>query len=616
MKPARPLLIALQVLAASSALHAQPADHPFVVPMAQMRANSDVMSLQLQRVGNTLLLADTVPANQFEGKQLAYYINGQYLGPTLEGFHPRPGTRMGVGKYVLAPQEAPRNWWEIKPERKSQALIAIPDEGEAAWKKKNPQRKYLPAWFEDKTEFRATKYAPKYLLIENKLNAGLLKRSDVTADEAIGRGGMTHVSAEHVEGIKDTFDPRQGIRYNLASTHIFDSLGKSDGKAFTRDEMRRAAEEFGPYGLFGDQFGEGNAAFQQDTDQEFWFYERAREIAADPRVTWPTIYYGTYGSFGNYILRGWHGEGGVQIPPSSERFRKFYDDPKLAAQSCSYFDRMYTLADSNVSWYAMSFDYAGDFYQRVHSLQVMKLGQAQKVAANTPRAAKAPPPRTYLFWWNGIEGVGNGYIHNGFQWEHQTQAPPGVARYEEHPSLDLNASIGMCLIGGFVIGDGVIGWDNNIRFDPDPNSVGRDQGWKGEAGDAKPRRAELYGYPAHPVSVMSAQFIASQWYQSCARTTGAAWRYVRYRVDNGAWVEPEPGDAIKSGATILLRASESDHNRAGVALARAKGGAVDWVFQNPMWLPDQEHTISVEAGGRMWTQRVRGNEVVLCNEKI
>jgi hypothetical protein len=572
------------------------------------------MSLQLRRQGDTFSLVDATPDNAFPEKQIAYYVNGQYLGPTLKGFHPLPGTRMGIGKYVLAPAEVPTHWWEIKPDRKAQVLISIPDANTGLRKKQNPQRQYLPDWFEDKTEFRASKSAPKFTLIENKINAGLLKRSDVTADEAIGRGGMTHVSSEHVEGINDIFDPRQGIRYNLASTHIFDFTGKTDGKTLTRDEIRKAATEFGPYGLLGDQFGEGNAWFGMESDQYFWFYERAREVAADPKVTWPTNFYGSYGGFGYYIVRAWHGDDGVQISPLSERFRKFYDAPRLATESCFYFDRLYPLIDANVSWYAMSFDYAPDFYQRVHSLQVMKLGQAQKVAANTLRAPKAGPPRTYLFWWNGIEGVGNGHIHNGFQWEHATQNPPGITRYEEHPSLDLNAALGLCLIGGFVVGDGVIGWDNNIRFSPDLEAVGRDWAWSPSGADTNVKRAERHGYPAHPVSVMSAQFIAAQWYQSCARTIGAPWRYVRYRVDGGAWVEPEPGDEIKSGATILLRASEKDRKRKGVALARHKGAALDWVFYNPMALPNEEHTITVEAGGKSWTQQVRGNEVVLCNE--
>lgn len=596
--------------------HAQLPDRSAVVPIAQVRSNSSTMSLQLRRQDDLLSLVDTIADATFPGKQIAYYINGQYFGPTLKGFHPLPGTRMGIGKYVLAPTEVPTHWWEIKPDHKAQALIAIPDANAAADKKKNPQRQYLPEWFEDKAEFRSTKFAPKFTLIENKVNAGLLKRSDVTADEAIGRGGMTHVSSEHVEGINNAFDPRQSIRYNLASTHIFDFAGKTDGKTLTRDEIRKAAEEFGPYGLLGDQFGEGNAWFGMESDQNFWFYERAREVATDPKVTWPTIFFGGYGSFGYYIVRAWHGDGGVEISPSSELFRKFYDDPRLAMQSCEYFKRMYTLTDANVSWYALSFDYAPDFYQRVHSLQVMKLGQAQKVAANTTRAPKAGRPRTYLFWWNGIEGVGNGLIHNGFQWEHATQNPAGVAHYEEHPSLDMNAAIGICLIGGFVVGDGVIGWDNNIRFNPDPEVVGRDWVWNPSGADTNVKRAELYGYPAHPVSVMSAQFIAAQWYQSCTRTSGAPWRYVRYRVDGSAWVEPEAGDEIKSGATILLRAGETDRNRKGVALARHKGAALDWVFYNPMALPNEEHTVTVEAGGKGWTQRVRGNEVVLCNETI
>ncbi len=607
-------LLALQVLAAASSLHAQPAERPIVVPMPQMRANSDVMSLQLRRQGASLSLADTIPDAHFPGQQIAYYINGQYLGATLEGFHPRPGTRLGVAKLIINVGDDPRNNWEIKPQRKAQALISIPDAEQAAFEKKNPTRKYLPAWFEDKPEFRPTKFAPKFKLIENKLNASLLKRSDATPDDAIGRAGLTQVEAEHVEGIKDLFDPRQGIRYALPSTHIFDALNRTEGKTFTRDEVRQLAAGFGPMGVVGDQFGEGNAWFPMESDQEFWFYERAREIASDPKVTWPTAFFANYGGFGFYITRAWQGDGGVQVSPSHPWFRKYYDEPKLAATSCSYFERMFQVSDANVSWYAAGFGYAQDFYQRVHSIQVMKLGQAQKAEQLKARAAKFFPPRTFLFWWNGIEAVGNGEIHNGYHWEHDTLNPAGRESYEEHPSVDLNAAIGICLIGGFVVGDGVIGWDNNIQFSPDPNIVGRDWAWKASGANANVQRAEHYGYPAHPVSVLSAQLIASQWYQTCARTSGSAWRYRRYRVDNGPWVEPEAGDAVKSQATILLRASEADHNRAGVALARVKGSAVDWVFQNPMWLPDQEHTISVEAGGKTWTQRVRGNEVVLCNE--
>ena len=231
----------------------------------------------------------------------------------------------------------------------------------------------------------------------------------------------------------------------------------------------------------------------------------------------------------------------------------------------------------------------------------MKLGQAQTMLER----------RTYLFWWNGIECVDNGYIHNGYHWEHETTNPPGKSIGEAHPSVDLNSAIGMCLIGGFVVGDGVIGWDDNIRFDPDPNTVGREQTWRATGADQNVRRAQQYGYPVAPVSVLSAQLIASQWYQSCARTTGSSWKYARYRVDGGAWIEPEAG-----GATILARAVESEHNRQGVALARQKGGAVDWVFENPMWLPDEQHTVTVEAGGGRWSQLVRGNEVVLCNESV
>lgn len=565
--------------------------------LARMQANSRVMNLTLIRAGKTLSLTDTADARQFAGKQIAFYINGQYWGRTLEAFHPLPGTRMAVAKLILQPGDDPMHFWEIKPDQKAETLLVIP---ESAPKKKDPHRNALPSWYQDKTEYRPTKYAPKFTLIENKINASLLKRSDASWEDALRRGGLTHIEAEHV--LPDSlYDPRQQYRYGLPSTHIFDFTGKHDGKDLTRDEVRKVGESFGPFGLLGDQFGEGNAGFQMDTDQEYWFYERAREIAADPQCRWTPVFFGTYGGFGFYIVRGWNGQGGAQVPPSDPTFRKYYDTPALATQSCSYFNRLYKLTDANVSWYPFDFGYGGDLYKRVHSIQVMKMGQAQK----------APGRRTFLFWWYGIEDVDNGLIHNGYHWEHDTTDPPGRATYEEHPVVDLNTALGMCLIAGFIVGDGVIGWDNNLQFNPDPNVVGRDQQWTPTGLRTDVRRAEHYGYPAHPVSVLSAQFIASQWYQTCRRTTGTPWKYTAYKVDGGEWVKPEV-----DGSTILVRASDPDHLRRGIALARVHGRAVDWVFQAPLWLPNKQHTVAVSVAGHSWTQIVRGNEVVLCNETV
>lgn len=562
------------------------------VEWTKMQANSDVMNLALRQEGDSYQLLDTAP--EFPEQQLAYYINGQYFGKSLKGFSPHPGTRFTVAKLVLQPPDNPSHFWEIQPQRKAYALVAIANPDAA----KNPSRQLMPPWYEDKPEYRPTKFAPKWKLIENKLNAGLLKRADVTWQDALDRAGLTHIEAEHLPP-DSLFDPRQGRRYGLPSTHVFDFTGKKRGQDLTRDEVRKAAEGFGPFGLLGDQFGEGDLWFPFESHQEFWFYERAREVANDPQCTWPTIFFGTYGGFGFYHARSWKDQYGGDVLPTHEHFTKYYAQPALAAQSCSYFNRMYQLIDANVSWYAMDFNYAENFYQRVHSIQVMKLGQAQK----------APERKTYLFWWNGIEYVGNGHIHNGYHWEHQTTNPLGLASYEEHPSVDLNSAIALCLIGGFIIGDGVIGWDNNIQFHPDANVIGRDQKWIPLGANTNVQRAEHYGYPAHPVSVMSAQFIAAQWYQSFARTGGAPWQYVKYRVDDGKWIVPEA-----NGSTILMRAAEKEKNKRGVALSRVKNTSLDWVFYNPYWLPNEEHKITVEVAGHQWTQVVRGNEVVACNE--
>ncbi|BCM91490.1 hypothetical protein IAD21_03363 [Abditibacteriota bacterium] len=570
------------------------------VPLVRIQANSSVMDLTLRQTGKIFTLVDGVSLDHFPGKQSFYFINGQYYGHDLNDFHPLAGTRMSIMKLLLPPGENPLEFWRILPSAKANAVVFVPSAGGNATAKRDPSRNALPGWYEDKTEYRPTKFAPKFTLIESKVNASLLKRSDATWEDALGRAGMTHVEAEHVV-VNSPYDPNQGKRYGLPSTHVFDFTGKTRGEDLTRNEVRQVAEGFGPFGLLGDQFGEGNAGFQSDTDQAFWFYERAREIAGDARCKWPTVFFGTYGGFEFYNVRAWQDPYGGNLPPDDARFKKYYDTPALAVQSCSYFNRMFQVTDANVSWYPQSFGYASDFYQRIHSIQVMKLGQAQK----------APQRRTFLFWWYGIECVDNGEIHNGYHWEHETTSPPGKSIGEEHPVVDLNTAIGLCLIGGFVVGDGVIGWDNNIQFDPDPNTVGRDERWTAVGDDKNVRRAEHYGYPTSPVSLLSAQFIASQWYQTCSRTTGSPWKYARYKVDNGAWVEPEA-----NGSTILKRAADGERNRQGVALARQRGKAVDWVFQNPMWLPSEQHSVTVEVGGGRWAQVVRGNEVVLCNETV
>lgn len=572
---------------------------PGIPTLTQMRANSDVMDLTLIRTGAVMTLVDGVPDSRFVGMQIAYYVNGQYYGPNLGTLHPLPGTRLSVIKLILKPADNPTHFWELRPNRKANVVLAVSDPDGPRFQAQHPERCFLPDWYQDAPEFRPTKYAPKFTLIENKLNAGLLKRNDVTWQDAISRAGLTHISAEHVIP-QSLYDPIQGVRYGLPNSDIFAFAGKTRGSDLTRAEVRKAAEGFGPFGLLGDQFGEGRLGFPEESDQEFWFYERAREIASDPKVTWQTIFFGTYGSFGNYILRNWHGPYGDEVSPSNLYFRKYYETPALTLTSCSYFGRMYQVADANVSWYPADFAYAQDFYRRIHSIQVMKLGQAQK----------APKRHTFLFWWPGIEAVDNGSLHNGYHWEHATRSPPGTAWYEEHPCVDFNTALGLCLFGGFIVGDGVIGWDNNLQFDPDPDIVGRDEAWTPATPDKAVRRSEHYGYAAHPVNILSAQLVAAQWYQTCARTTGSPWQYARYRVDGGPWVLPE-----SNGSTILMRAADADRNRQGIAFARVRGHAVDWAFQNPLWLPGDQHTVTVGAAGRSWSQRVRGNELVLCHER-
>lgn len=588
MKPRASLLCSLLLFALSA--RAQN-----VAPkMTQIPANTDVMSLELTSHNHRLQLTDTVEAGKFPDRQIAYYINGQYWGRDLTNFHPLPGTRLAVAKLILGSNENPLHFWAIRPERKAQAHLKIAATNIATKSTRNA----MPTWFADTPEFRASKFAPKFTLIENKINAGEMKRADATWQDTLKCAGWTHVEAEHVEGVNSLFDPKQAARSGLPSTHVFDEFGKQDGKELTRDEIRKVAESFGSFGLLGDQFAEGNAWFAGDSDQAFWFYERAGEIARDPKVTWPTTFFGTYGGFQFYNVRGWNGDGGSAVKPNHSWFSKFYDNPKMATTSCSYFNRMYTVQDANVSWYPQDFNYVDDFYRRVHSIQVMKMGQAQV----------APQRRTFLFWWSGIENTDNGHIHNGYRWTRATLNPPGRASYEEHPFVDVNSAIALCLVGGFVMGDGIIGWDNNIQFSSDPDILSRDHQWTptGEGTDVK--RSESHGFPSHPVSVLDAQFVAAQWYQSCARTSGEPWKYVRYRVDGGAWVEPD-----EDGRTILNRASDVSA-RSGVALARTKNRAVDWIFHNPRWLPNQTYRITIEVGGKQWSQNVTGNETVVCNE--
>jgi len=464
------------------------------------------------------------------------------------------------------------------------------------------KRQQLPTWTQPGGwEVRWSKYAPKYNLIEDKIFAAHVKRADVDPVDTLERGGQTHSA--------DTPDTLTSRHWGLPNSSIFarsgrpsnNEKGKYGGFNLTRDDCRAVATGEPLHGLYGDQFGEGSHWLWLTSPQTRWYYERIRERMKE--MNRPDVkIFGTYGALEFYIIRNWDGL------PTDSKYRQYYASQAAARQSCGYFKaNLQEVMGGNVSWYPYAFDYAQDYYMRAHSMEIMRLGMGKDgMDAFCP-----------LFLWGQIEANGLDFIHNGHHWERDLPNGLGRIRTARHPNADYDAVLAQAFANGFVRGSGVISWDEGTRFGSDPNTATNFWSeWQGRNGARLPFRNPHF--PDSPASWHDACCVASLWYQSCERTAGKKWNYLRYRVNNGPWIEP-----ARDGATILEHATANHYYEDGGRLqlmgrgdtmGRFNGNAYDWFYYNPGIGKHQSETVTVELNGKRFTQEVQGKTLCVCNE--
>jgi len=211
---------------------------------------------------------------------------------------------------------------------------------------------------------RGEKFAPVLNLPDGRVFGPVQKRKDVTPQSIIGRCGVIGVM---------NYDAPNAVRHGFH--HAMDLKAMLGGSApalatsMTRDQVRSLASSYPILPIEGNDFGEGNYAFTPETDQAMWWYERRKEMYADPALNPAGIVRRDYGHHGCTIaLQGsagpWHLDGGSEGSPTDPYFRGRYASVAAARSGVGYFNttlgstRYEDLVGCNIKNYSETADYA------------------------------------------------------------------------------------------------------------------------------------------------------------------------------------------------------------------------------------------------------------------
>jgi hypothetical protein len=318
--------------------------------------------------------------------------------------------------------------------------------------------------------------------------------------------------------------------------------------------------------------------------------------------------------------------------PSHPFFREAYKSVQKARQGIGYFNttlqsetagpiRYEDLVGFNVKCFPEYPDYARMFFSKLHAMQRMGKGMGKV-------GGLGETENPLLFnGWAKLEGLGESFthgVHNGFNYHRRITNPAGTVIASLHPQVDFDWWVGMCLICGFLYGDGVSIFDAASRFgvDPskmyrlnDPSAPGNDQvelvAWQpDQPGTPAPVSAD--GYPIGPHRWHDAAYEAAHFYSNFKRTEGVGWGALAYRFKGTEnFIEP-PED----GASVLEHASafdsvnaEGQNVRRGrpVVEGRFKNSALDFVAFDTSRSKMYSEEIFVRApNGQQFPSIVRG----------
>jgi hypothetical protein len=446
------------------------------------------------------------------------------------------------------------------------------------------------------------KYAPVFTLGEDKVVGTYNKRTDITNPaDMIGKGGLTQFGDSTYPTGTD-----ESKRFLLPGAGIFNGLASAGtaygGQNLTEANIKGKVVTMPPdVVVYGDQFYEDPLYFPPTSNQAKWWYEEVKRRGES--LGKPYRCFGQYGDTSTYLVKGWESN----VLPTDNRYRKYYASPAAARTSCQYFNAMWNLRGTNINGYAYNWNYAQEYYMKKHAMEVVKLGQRDQTNALLNFCI--------FFLWPLIEGTsGRGYMQNLNLWERDIAG--GVYKQRRHMNWDFDFTTAMIFIVGFCFGNGAIFWESakegvdDAHMPPvDSNNI-----WSG-SGSAP---AASGGASAKPNSILDALYCSTAWYKECERTNGLPWRYLEYKIDDGAWITP-----ASDGATILEHAAAGAEvisgslklKGRGDCMGRFAGSAYDFFYYNPILKKSLSENVTVRfSNGKTFTNKIQGKTLAVFTE--
>ncbi|RIV20338.1 hypothetical protein DYU11_20005 [Fibrisoma montanum] len=439
--------------------------------------------------------------------------------------------------------------------------------------------------------------APKFTLPDGVKVAVIPKHPDLNLTDIVGRGGVQWFRANNVADSAK-------LRW-MESKEMFPGFnpgGERPGRQKTPQQWVDVANSMPLFAAEIDEFLEGEANIDTQ-DSQYTSFKQARKAKYQAGgVSDPEIYL-CYGALILYGARGWKVDG-VYQGPLGTYYRNLYSSQSAARNTMpGYFNVHEGTSLPNVKYYPEGPATAPEFYEKLHEMEVMMKGlnianpRCAYVSSQLIESLPDTIPDNRPGWDTHI------LIYQGRQ-----VGTAGKVTAQAHPDWDWDQQLAMYLIIGLMTGKRVIAWDDTSQYGTDPVTIYQSQPgdfhityWSSPNGTPPP-----YGNPGYPplrLTWYEAIYAACHIYKQFERTAGQNWQYLKFRVGDGPWIEPQA-----DGSDVLFAAA----NSRGIAKGRFYQGAYDFVYYNPSKPKDRTgyETITVEfSNGQQYTRTCQGRVV-------
>lgn len=451
---------------------------------------------------------------------------------------------------------------------------------------------WLPNW---------SSQAPKYTLPDGRQIYSRVKLVGIDPNDAVGRAGVSFLQ-------NTVSDPaKQGLWIESKMLKGGTTGGDYPGETLAVQEWVDFAGRLPLVGFEQDEFQEGEWRIRSESAQYLAFKQkRADMYAAAGKVN--NSYY-CYGGFFIPPLIEFKVDGVLQ-DPTSDAFRKYYASQSAARQFApAYFNLLLGKCWPEVKFYPEAPYVSAYCYALIAECEILMLGLG-------PGGRMDFVISDFIESLPGSTTAGND-THGNCYAARRVASPAGTVLTGVHPQWDYELSCAMVFICGLVKGTTIGAWDNSSMRSSDPNTI-----YNAPPGDVAvaiwqpdvagtPPPYPSNGDPGYPPERLTwYDFVlggASHIYNEMSVTAGVAWQYIRYRVGNGEWVA-----TLIDGSDILFAAKF----KRGICQGRVKGSWVSFWYFNPSLPRGQFETVTVEIGGKQFTNDMEGSKLNPFNEPI